>query len=118
MASRDLGIVNGRPAKPEEVLDFLEIEPDGLTRTHIHYLTAMRQYFAREARDGSIEYIVGESAMQQILRETKPGIGRVERFLIERGLIDRTPRGRRLTPLGIARAEEFIAVGKGAVDVA
>jgi Holliday junction resolvasome RuvABC ATP-dependent DNA helicase subunit len=29
----------------------------------------------------------------------------VERFLIERRLIDRTPRGRRLTDRGIARAD-------------
>lgn len=117
MAARDLALHFGRPATPEEMLQFLEVEPDGLTRVHIHYLTALRQYFARE-RGEEIEYIVGEPAIMQILRETKNGIGRIERFLVERGLIDRTPRGRRLTDLGIARAEEFIAVGKGAADVA
>lgn len=118
MAARDLALLYGRPATPKELLEFLEVEPDGLTRTHIHYLTAMRQYFAREARDGSIEYIVGEAAIQQILRETKQGVGRIERFLVERGLLDRTPRGRRLTAAGIARAEQFIAAGKGAADIA
>lgn len=117
LAARDLSLTHGRPATAEEMLEFLEVEPDGLTRTHIHYLTAMRQYFGREARDGDYEFIVGEAAMQQILRETKQGIGRVERFLVERGLIDRTPRGRRLTPAGIARAEAFIAAGKGVSDV-
>lgn len=117
-AVRDLATVYKRQPTPQEMLSYLEVEPDGLTRTHIHYLTAMRQYFGREARDGGTEYIVGEAAIQQILRETKQGIGRVERFLVERGLIDRTPRGRRLTPLGIARAEQFIADGKGAADVA
>jgi len=117
-AADNLSLALGRNATPAEVLDFLEVEPDGLTRTHIHYLTAMRQYFAREAKDDGVEYIVGEAAIQQILRETKQGIGRIERFLVERGLIDRTPRGRRLTDLGIARAEEFIRVGKGAADVA
>lgn len=117
-AARDLTDAFGQPPQAAELLEYLEVEPDGLTRTHIHYLTAMRQYFARETKDGEIEYIVGEAAIQQILRETKQGIGRVERFLVERGLVDRTPRGRRLTEKGIARAEEFIATGKGAADVA
>lgn len=114
MAIRDLTLAMGSPPTPAELLEFLEVEPDGLTRMHAHYLTALRQFFARETKDGTWEYIVGEAAMMQILRETKQGIGRIERFLVERGLIDRTPRGRRLTALGIARAEELIAAGKGA----
>jgi len=118
LACRAMAKALKRNPTPDELLEFLEVEPDGLTRTHIHYLTAMRQYFGRETKDGSVEYIVGEAAIQQILRETKQGIGRVERFLVERGLVDRTPRGRRLTPSGIARAEEFISVGKGVTDVA
>jgi len=118
MAARDLDLAFGRPPAREELLEFLEVEPDGLTRTHIHYLTAMRQYFARATKDEGIEYIVGEAAIMQILRETKPGLQHLEGFLVERGLIDRTPRGRRLTTLGISRAEEFIAEGKGAANVA
>lgn len=117
-SARDLAIVGHRPPTTTELLEYLEVEPDGLTRTHVHYLTAMRQYFARESADGFLEYIVGEAAIQQILRETKPGLQRVEAFLVERGLVDRTPRGRRLTDAGIARAEQFIATGKGAADVA
>lgn len=117
-AARDLDAALGKHATPAELLDYLEVESDGLTRTHVHYITAMRQYFARETKDGETEYIIGEAAIQQILRESKAGIGRIERFLIERGLIDRTPRGRRLTPAGIARAEEFIYAGKGAANVA
>lgn len=117
LSCRDLALARGHNPTGDELLSFMEVEPDGLTRTHIHYLTALRQYFQREDRNGNIEYIVGEAAIQQILRETKQGIGRVERFLIEQGLIDRTPRGRRLTDLGIERAEEFIAEGKGVSDV-
>lgn len=113
MAARDLALVYGRPPQDEELLNFLEVEPDGLTRAHVHYLTALRKFFARQNKDGLVEYIVGEAAMQQILRETKQGIGRIERFLVERGLLDRTPRGRRLTAIGIERAEEFIEGGKG-----
>jgi len=118
MAARDMDLAFGRPPTPAELLAFLEVEPDGLTRTHIHYITALRQYFAREAPKGQgWEYIVGEAAIQQILRETKTGLQHIEAFLVERGLIDRTPRGRRLTALGIGRAEEFIAEGKGAANV-
>lgn len=116
LAARDMELTFGRPPTSAELLEFLEVEPDGLTRVHIHYLTAMRQYFPRVDKYGEIEYVVGEAAIKQILRETKPGIQRVEAFLVERGLIDRTPRGRRLTPAGIARAEGFIAAGKGAAN--
>jgi Holliday junction DNA helicase RuvB len=118
MAAKAMALSSGTPPTPEELLEFLEVEPDGLTRTHIHYLTALRQYYGRETKDGGVEFIVGEAAMMQILRETKQGIGRIERFLVERGLIDRTPRGRRLTPAGIERAEAFILAGKGVTDVA
>lgn len=114
MAASDLADSQQKNPSPQQLLAFLEVEPDGLTRTHIHYLTAMRQFFARMTKDDTVEYIVGEAAIQDILRETKPGLGRIERFLVERGLIDRTPRGRRLTERGIARAEAFIRAGKGA----
>jgi len=118
LACRDLTLSEGRTPTPEEVLAFLETEPDGLTRTHIHYLTALFQYFRRVDGRGNIEYVAGEATMQQILRETKAGIGRIERHLIEQGLLDKTPRGRCLTPRGIERAQEFIATGKGASDIA
>lgn len=117
LAAKDLAVTFGRPATPTELLTFLEVEPDGLTRQHIAYITAVRQYFARTTKDGTVEYIIGEAAIQQMLRETKAGIGRIERFLIERGLLDRTPRGRRLTKRGIMRAEQFIREGKGVADV-
>jgi|GEM_PF-3454608 len=104
----------GRRPTAQELLDFIEVEPDGMSRVHIHYITALRQFFRRETADGEIEFISGEATMTQLLRETKQGIGRIERFLIERGMIDRTPRGRRLTAMGITRADEFIAQGKGA----
>lgn len=117
IAANALESTFGRPPTAQELLEFIEVEPDGMTRTHIHYITALRQFFQRVTGDGEIEYISGEATMTQLLRETKQGIGRIERFLIERGLIDRTPRGRRLTALGTARAEEFIREGKGAASV-
>jgi holliday junction DNA helicase RuvB len=119
LAARAIALGKGHTPTSRELLAFLEVEPDGMTRTHIHYITALRQYFAREKpKGGGFEYVIGAPAIQQILRETPDGLGRIERFLIEQGLLDRTPRGRRLTDRGIARAEQFIREGKGASDVA
>lgn len=118
MAAHDLAENLGRPCTPDELLEFIETEPDGMTRKHIAYITALRQFFPRENAEGHVEYVIGEPTIMQRLRETKQGIGRIEDFLIERGLIDRTPRGRRLTARGIARAEEFIMAGKGFRDAA
>lgn len=109
LAARDLTITTGHPVTVEEVLAFKEIDPDGMTRTHKAYLTSMYQYYGRENAQGEIEYVAGEASMMSILRETKQGIGRIERFLIERGLLDRTPRGRRLTAAGIMKAVGYDA---------
>lgn len=113
LAAQALSLSNGQPPSPDELLDFVEVTTDGLSRKHVEYLTSLFQFYPRETKDGDIEYITGESTMMQRLRETKQGIGRIENFLIERGLIDRTPRGRRLTALGIHRAQGFINEGKG-----
>lgn len=103
---------------PKELLDFVQLEPDGTTRQHIAYLTAMFQFFGREkpvygTNDTEWEYVAGEASLMNVLRENKPGLARIERFLIENGLVDRTPRGRRLTDRGIERARGFIARGLG-----
>jgi len=98
----------GRPVQPQELLEFKEIEPDGMSRNHKAYILALYQFFGREKDDGSWEYIAGEASMMSLLRETRTGVARLERFLIERGLVDRTPRGRRLTDRGINRAREYV----------
>lgn len=108
LAARDLTITTGTPSTIEEVLAFKEIDPDGMTRVHKAYVTAMYQFYGRENAKGETEYVAGEASMMSMLRETRQGIGRIERFLIERGLLDRTPRGRRLTPLGIAKAQDYL----------
>jgi hypothetical protein len=117
LAARDMSFALGRPPTPEELLAFVEVEEDGLVREHVHYITAMRRYFARLTKDEKLEYVAGEAAMMQILMENKQGIGNVERFLIERGLIERTRRCRRLTAAGIQRAEALIEQGKGPSDI-
>lgn len=117
-AARDVEQALGTLPTPDDLLSFLEVEPDGLTRQHIAYLTAMYQYYGRTLNDGSIEYVAGENTMMGILREKKEGLGRLERFLVERGLVNRTTRGRCLTERGITRAQEFVDAGKGVAYVA
>ena len=51
--------------------------------------------------------------MRSIVRVDKEDLVHVEQFLIEKGYVDKTPQGRRLTESGIARAEAFVAAGKG-----
>jgi Holliday junction DNA helicase RuvB len=104
--AKALQTVYGRDVTPQEVLAFKEIEPDGMTREHHAYLAALYTYFGRESAGGD-EYIAGEAALMSLLRENKTGLARLERFLIELGLIDRTPQGRRLTDRGIARARQY-----------
>jgi hypothetical protein len=88
-AVRDPALALGAIPSPEE-MPSSKTEADGLTRTHAHYLTALRQYFARETRTetGVHRRRVGHAADPA---EIKQGIGRVERFLVERGMVDRTP---------------------------
>lgn len=108
IAVRDVQQATGDWCTPKRLFEFKEIEPDGTTRQHKAYLKAMYQFFGREESDGSWSYTAGEASMMSLLRENKQGIARLERFLIETGLLDRTPRGRRLTPLGIRRARQYV----------
>ena len=110
MAARDLGVAYGRPCTPEELFDFKQMDPDGMTLQHRNYLIALFRNFARKSKsDGSIEYIAGEDSMVKLLRETKGGLASIERFLIELGLLDQGPRGRRLTEEGVQRAAHYAA---------
>jgi Holliday junction DNA helicase RuvB len=106
IAARALQTSRGRLVTPDELLQFKSIEKDGMTRTHKAYITSMYRSFGRE-RDGKREYVAGEYAMCSLLREGKPGLARIERFLISLGLIDRTPQGRKLTDLGVLRAQQY-----------
>lgn len=108
MAGRDLAISMGRSPTPEELLEFKQLDPDGMTLVHRNYLLALYENFARKGSGGKgVEYIAGASSLQKVLRETKGGLAAIERFLLKKGYIDQTPSGRRLTPSGIAKAESY-----------
>lgn len=116
-AAKALRLARGQ-ATPEELLRFVQLQPDGTNMQHVAYLTSLYQFFGREkplygTNETEWEWVAGEASLMNILRENKPGLARIERFLIEQGLVDRTPRGRRLTDRGIARAKEFVARGMG-----
>lgn len=113
LKARDLAVTLKRPPTFEELRTLARIERDGLDLPHVHYLTALKQFGRRVSKEYGVEYLGGEPTMMTLLRETKQGIGRIERYLIERGFIEKTSRGRRLTDRGIARADELIAEGKG-----
>lgn len=112
-AARDLYFTLRRPPTAEELFVYKGIEPDGLIAPHWDYLTRLRKLGRRESKDGTVEYLGGEKTMRTGLVETAEGLARIERLLIERGFVQMTGRGRALTDLGIARAEELIAAGKG-----
>lgn len=105
-AAKALQTSTGEPVGPEQLLAFKRFEPDGTTPQHRAYLTALYRLFGRDSEHGR-EYIAGEAAMLSLLRESKTGLARLERFLLERGLIDRTPRGRRLTDRGVLAAYNY-----------
>jgi len=104
--------VYGRPPTDAELFDFLQLEPDGLTRQHVAYLVTLYRHFGKRNPMGRVEYIAGEGAMQGLLRETKPGVNRLERYLQECGMLERTPKGRRLTDMGVLRVKTLIDEGK------
>ena len=84
-----------------------------MTRQHIAYLTALYDRVAHERTiDGqaTMEYVAGETTLIAMLNEDERGLGRLEQFLIEQGLIDRTTRGRKLTDRGIAKARNLAQV--------
>lgn len=107
MAARDLEIDLGRKATIDEVLDYKQIEPDGMERKDVKYLLVMFKMGRRTRSNGDVEYVAGEATLMSALRETKKGVQRIERFLLEQGYLERTPSGRRLTEEGIETALYF-----------
>lgn len=109
VAARDITHATGREPTIEQLLAFKETDPDGMTRQHKAYVIALYTHFRRRMADGTVLFVAGEYAMRSILRETRDGLYRLERFLMQRGYLDRSPQGRRLTDEGIIAAEEYIA---------
>lgn len=106
-AARDIQISSGYLCTPQQLLEFKDLEPNGIGPQHRQYLVSLLTLFRQVNRQGDVMYVAGEPALISLLRETKQGLARIERFLLELGYIDRTPRGRMLTPAGIEAAQRF-----------
>lgn len=109
-SARDLQISSGYECQPDQLLKFKDLEPNGVGPQHRQYLISLYELFRQETKNGVI-YVAGEAAMISLLRETKNGLARIERFLLELGYIDRSPRGRMLTQRGIQAAQKYSSRG-------
>lgn len=108
VAIRDLALATGQAPTVNDLLEFKQIQPNGMTRQHTRYLMLLVERFGVNLAKGGYEYTAGEDTMMTLLRETKQGLHRLERFLMECGLLDRGPRGRKLTERGIDYAMQLV----------
>jgi Holliday junction resolvasome RuvABC ATP-dependent DNA helicase subunit len=103
---RDMAVTEMLPFDPKAgydiavVLDWHGISPDGLDKTAQRYLKILMDDFKGKA---------GQRAIEERLQEPG-GLGEVERVLIEKRLIAKTPSGRSITMDGARRAREVVLV--------
>lgn len=87
----------------EEALDMLQIDPVGLDALDYKIMDTMRRHYGGGPVGlDTLATATGESAIT--LEDV------VEPYLIQKGFIQRTPRGRMLTPQGIDYAHRFLAL--------
>lgn len=93
--------------EPDDLLEFKSLTREGLTPVHREYITGIYRSFGRTTTEGERVYVAGEMSLVTMMRMPKQGLARIERELIELGLVDRTPQGRQLTAKGIQKAREW-----------
>jgi Holliday junction DNA helicase RuvB len=94
-----------------EVLADVDVTRDGLTADMQRLLTFLLTHCRYEARDGEVKHQAGLNTLATALgksRDSKAVALRIEPWLIERGFLQVTPSGRRLTQRGIERAERLL----------
>ena len=91
-AARDL-TCNGRTASVEAIFDLCDVQPDGLTATHMEYLTTLADL------DGQ----AGLKVLGTMLGQHVSVLTDIERLLFKRKLITLQPGGRELTMTGYTR---------------
>ena len=99
---RDLAIAKGKtsatPAICEKAFDALGLDPSGLTRQDVELLRHLAQNVGQPLGLQTLASLVGED--QKALEES------IEPYLIAKGLIARTQRGRAITPTGLEHLRE------------
>jgi len=106
MAARDLEAVEEREPTPDELLEFEGVTRDGLSLKHQAYLTSLLEQ--QRHRRGVLVCEAGETLLCNLLRETRQGVQRIERYLMELGYVERTNSGRALSQAGITRAQQLV----------
>ena len=85
----------------DETFDFLEIDEYGMTAQDRRYLTTLVKKFGRKP--------VGIDTICSILNDDKKTIETVvEPYLIQKGFIVKTPRGRVVVEEGIKAVKQFV----------
>lgn len=92
-AARDLASTFGRDPTVEEILDLCETDAEGLTTIHVRYLEILSEQRGQ----------AGQKTIEALLRVPAAYIQELERLLLQRGLIEYTPSGRKLTPEGVQK---------------
>lgn len=105
--AKALQVVYRRPVTGEEVLTFKRTDPDGITRLHKSYVLSLYDHGKQYETNGAVVYRAGVDTMTTLLRQNPNGIARIERVLIEMGLLRKTGRGRILTDRGVAAALRY-----------
>ncbi len=85
------------------VLKMVGVTEDGLSSNHRRYLKVLFADYRGNA--------AGEKVLADRVGEVGTGLKELERILLDKGFIELTPRGRRLTPAGVRRTRDLIAEG-------
>lgn len=99
VAARDLTQVMGTVPTGEAILDFCQIEPDGLSVDHLAYMNVLNS-----AANGQ----AGLNVLSTRLRMHPQRVAELERILIDRNYIGLDTRGRVLTAKGRKRVRGII----------
>jgi Holliday junction DNA helicase RuvB len=94
---RDIAVVKGKasvtPALCEKSFQEINVDPIGLSPQDVQYLQTLADSVGQPLGLGTLATVLGEE--EQSVEES------IEPFLLQRGLITRTSRGRALTPIGL-----------------
>lgn len=93
-AYADLTLANGTHPSVDEVLSFLQIDRDGLTKQHVTYLTTLRD----------LGCVKGEKTLATVLQVEPRELRHIETVLVKRGYLVYGDAGRELTRSGMKRS--------------
>lgn len=96
-AARDLMVVQGKTPNAAKILDFMRCTEDGMTPHHIIFIKALYDQGA-----------LGLQPLKQMLDMDDGGVAELESLLGKLGYVEKTKKGRGLTPTGFRRAKEII----------